>query len=169
MCIYLVTPSTPQHTMTNQYRIYVHEIPELLLEYPCVKKWLTYSSPPIERLWWIGEYRPATQLYLSHILWDIMVQVGRKCSEYSVTFFTSENSSKSKFNVERVVIINSSNTIAAFLWKPPTSLLGQSLCDHGLMQKEKHTTLWVTWPQNDKANVCSQSSIRVHLTKNPVV
>lgn len=42
------------------------------------------------------------------------------------------------------MIFNPSNTIAAFLWKPPTSLLGQSLCDHGLMQKEKkkNTTLW---------------------------
>jgi len=48
MCIYLVAHSTPQHIMTNQYRIYKHEIPELLLEYPCVKKWLTYSSPLIQ-------------------------------------------------------------------------------------------------------------------------
>jgi hypothetical protein len=72
-----------------------------------------------------------------------MVKVGSKCSEHSIiTFFISENSSKSKFNVKRVVIFNSSSTIAAFLWKPPTSLLGQSLCDHGLMQKEKNTTLW---------------------------
>jgi hypothetical protein len=72
-----------------------------------------------------------------------MVKVGRKCSEYSmITFFTSENSSNSKFNVKRVVIFNSSSTIAAFLWKPPTSRLGQSLCDHGLMQNEKYTTLW---------------------------
>jgi len=71
-----------------------------------------------------------------------MVKVGRKCSEYSmITFFTSEDSAKCKFNVERVVIFNPSNTTAAFLQKPPDSLLGQSLCDHGLMQKEKHTTL----------------------------
>jgi hypothetical protein len=70
-----------------------------------------------------------------------MVKVGRKCSECSmIPFFTSENS-KSKFSVEKVIIFTSYSTIAAFLWKPPISVLGQSLCDHGLMQKEKHTTL----------------------------
>jgi hypothetical protein len=148
-------------------KILKHEIPEFLLEYPCVKKRLTYSSPPIQHPWWIDKYRAATQLYVSHIIWDVFVKVGRKCSEYSITYFTSENYSKSKFNVERVVIFNSS-TIAAFLWKPPTSLLGQSLCDHGLIQKEKHTTLRVTWQQN-KANACSHSSIKVRLAKNPVV
>jgi hypothetical protein len=133
--------TTTHNDKSNQ--IWKHEIPEILLEYPCVKKCLIYSSPPIQHPWWISKYRAATHLYLSHILWDIMVKVGRKCSQYSMTtFFTSENCSKSKFNVKRVVIINSSSKIAAFLWKPPTSLLDQSLCGHGLMQKEKYTTLW---------------------------